>query len=546
MEREVIDAGALIVGGGPAGLACAIRLAQRIAQDGEQAPIEAEELFLLEKGEALGMHSLSGAVVDLGALASLFPDKDLFAEIPGIQRVDGEHLEYLSQSGSRAFPWVPPELDNHGNAVISLGQLVRWMGEQAEELGVCLFTGFAAAEPVFDGDALRGVITGARGVDRHGQPKNNFENGYEIRAPVSVLAEGSRGSVSKTVIDHFNLDAGRNPQSYAIGVKELWKVPEGRVKPGDVYHFMGYPTASNTYGGGWLYGVGDNRVSVGLINGLQYIDPRLDPHQSLQAFKTHPRIQAFLEDGELLRYGAKTIPVGGLWAIPKTYFNGGLLVGDSGGFFNSKRLKGVHAAIQSGMLAADAVYEALKQGSATESVLMGYDEKFRASDLYAELWAARNHHQAMERGLLKGSIHYLLQKFSGGRGLYARYPSVAGYSSYLQGGEPVRAEKELSVVQLKLDSVYHSGVRHEEDQPVHLQVADTAICVERCTVEYGNPCTHFCPASVYEMVGEGDQRGLKINASNCIHCKTCDIMDPYRNINWLTPEGGGGPRYESM
>lgn len=546
MEREVMESAALIVGGGPAGLACAIRLAQHIEKDGQDAPVAADDIYLLEKGEELGMHTLSGAVVDLAPLETLFPDRDLLSEIPGVVPVVEDHLEFLTQSGSWTLPWIPEELDNKGNTLISLGQLVRWMGEQAEELGVSIFTGFSAAQPVFEDAGLRGVVTGSKGLDGTGQPKSNFEAGYEIHSQVTVLAEGSRGSVTRAVIDELGLDDGCNSQSFAIGMKELWEVPEGRIRPGEVFHFMGYPTPGNAHGGGWVYGLGDNRVSVGLIRGLQYTDPRFDSHQSLQVYKAHPRIRGFLQDGKLIRYGAKTIPIGGWWAMPKIHFKGGLLAGDSGGFFNPKRIKGVHGAIQSGLLAADAVYDALKCKDATETTLTQYTDSVRDSSLYPELWSARNHHQAMEHGLLRGIPHYLLQKASNGRGLYGRYPTVAGHKSYKRGVEPPEASHDEPVVHRKLDSLYYSGVRHEEDQPVHLRVENTALCVDRCSVEFGNPCTKFCPASVYEMIGEGEQQRLKINAANCIHCKTCDIMDPYQNITWLVPEGGGGPRYESM
>jgi electron-transferring-flavoprotein dehydrogenase len=553
IERERLEADVVIVGGGPAGLACAIHLADRIRKHGAAggAPsLSTDSIYLIEKAEAFGMHSLSGAVMNPRGLRELIPDFESLGA-PLDARVTDDAVYFLTSSGARRLPITPPPLRNHGNYVVSLARLVRWLGERAETLGMNLFTGFAGAGLLYEDGRVAGVRTDDKGIDKNGKRKPNFEPGYELRAKVTVLAEGPHGSLTKELIRRFGLGAGRNPQIYALGVKEIWQVAEGRIAPGAVWHTLGHPLGFDMYGGGWLYGLPENRVSIGLVSGLHYANPTFDPHVAFQRYKQHPLVRRVLDGGKLIRYGAKTIPEGGYWAIPRPYTDGALIVGDGGGFLNSQSLKGIHLAIKTGMLAAETVFDALRAGDASASVLRGFHDRFERSWARDELWRVRNFHQAFEHGLVRGIAHGGLQFLTGGRGVRNRYANRAGHEYYRKASEVGRAAPSPFVADGKLTfdkttDVYHSGTRHEEDQPSHLLVADTTICSDRCTVEYGNPCQYFCPAAVYEMADDGSKKRLKLNPSNCVHCKTCDIMDPYQIITWVPPEGGGGPHYEGM
>jgi len=394
-----------------------------------------------------------------------------------------------------------------------------------------------------------GVRTEDKGRDKDGKPKENFTPGYELRAKVTVLAEGPRGSLTKDLVSRLHLD-GLNPQAYAIGIKELWEVPPGRIAAGSVSHTLGWPLDSSQHGGGWLYGMRDNRVSVGLVASLDYHDPRFDPHEAFQRYKTHPHIRRILEGGTLVRFGAKTIPEGGWYSMPRPYADGVLLIGDSASFLNGQRLKGIHLAIKSGMLAAETILEALRSGDTSARTLSSFSKKINQSWIKPELWRVRNFHQGFQHGLYAGLFHTALQMATGGRGLVDPMRIRPGYEEYRkitpgQSAAP-RFVGDGKLTFDRLTDVYHSGVRHEEDQPCHLHVADTNICADRCAAEYGNPCQYFCPAAVYEMIHIRDALRLKINASNCVHCKTCDIADPYQIITWVPPEGGGGPNYEGM
>lgn len=555
-ERERLDADVLIVGAGPAGLACALHLAQLIEKS-KQAPgaggpagdagLSAENIYVLEKARELGAHQLSGAVMDPRGLRELIPDFE--ASAPLDTPVTADAAYFLTEKRAWKFPITPPPLANHGNYVVSLSRLVKWLGGLVEERGVNVFTQFAGAELIFEGDALTGVLTEDKGRDRQGAPKDNFTPGYELRARVTVLAEGPRGSLTKQLVRRAGLD-NINPQVYALGVKELWEVPPGRIQPGFVAHTMGWPLGSEIYGGGWIYGLRDNRVSIGLVAGLEYKDPFFDPHEAFQRFKTHPFVRRILAGGKLLRYGAKTIPEGGWYSMPRPYTAGGLIIGDSASFLNGQRLKGIHLGIKSGMLAAETIFEALAAGDTSAEKLSAFQKKVEASWIRKELWAVRNFHQSFQGGLWAGLFHTGMQMISGGRGLRDPMRTRAGHEAYEQldgrARPAARFQGDGVLTFDRLTDVYHSGTRHEEDQPCHLRVADTSICAGRCTVEYGNPCEFFCPAAVYEMVEEKGERRLKINASNCVHCKTCDIMDPYEIITWVPPEGGGGPNYEGM
>jgi len=544
-ERESLEVDVLIVGGGPAGLAAAYHL-RKLNKD--------LSIAVLEKGKEIGAHIISGAVMDPHGINELMPDwKEKGGPIES--PVQEDHVLFLTRNRKFNLPIIPAPLQNHGNYVISLNKFTRWFGEQVEESGVDIFAGFAGAELLIEGDTVVGVRTGDKGIDKLGHPKGNFELGIDVRAKITILAEGARGSLTKQLIRKFNLDKERNPQVFAVGVKEVWDVPKEENNRGRVIHTMGWPLRNEEFGGGFIYNMAEGRVSIGFVIGLDYLDPRLDPHQRFQQFKTHPYIRSILEGGKLFSYGAKTIPEGGYWALPQYYFNGGMIIGDAAGFLNAMRLKGIHLAFKTGMLAAQAAFEALEANDVTAKKLKRFGELVESSWVKQELWKVRNFHQAFEHGFFAGMIHTGLQMVTGGRGLRNRYGNQPGHARMRQLKEyydghvppPTAASFDGKLTFDKLTDVFNSGTDHDEDQPCHLHVLQPDICHPRCTNEYGNPCQFFCPAAVYEMVENGNgARRLQINFSNCVHCKTCDVMDPYEVINWVTPEGGGGPGYELL
>ena len=552
VERERLDVDVLIVGGGPAGLAAAYRLARLNAEQGGEPLMVA----VLEKARAAGAHMLSGAVLDPSALNELMPDwksRGAPLDVP----VRDDRIYFLTARRALRFPITPPPLRNHGHHVVSLNRLAKWLTEQVEGAGVDVFTGFPGTELLYEGDRVVGVRTGDRGIDRDGERKSTFEPGVDIRAKVTVLADGVRGNLTKTLIRRFDLDAGRSPQSYAIGIKELWDVDPGRLAAGSVIHTMGHPLRFEEFGGGFIYALPDGRLSVGFVAGLDYRDPLFDPHVAFQRFKRHPLVSGLLAGGQMVRYGAKALPEGGWHALPRCHVDGALIVGDAAGFLNSMRLKGIHLAMRSGMHAADVAFGAVRENDVSGRRLSEYARLVEDGPIRQELYPVRNVHQSFAGGLLAGLLYSGMSLLTGGWWVRDPMPSHAGHErtrtvkQYFGAGAPpdppsVPIDRALTFD--RLTNVHYSGTRHDEDQPSHLLVADTDICRTRCIEEYRNPCTRFCPANVYEIVDAGAGKGkrLQINASNCVHCKTCDIMDPYQIIDWVPPEGGGGPSYEGM
>jgi electron-transferring-flavoprotein dehydrogenase len=561
MEREVLELDVQFIGAGPAGLAGAIHLADLVAQNDQKVAAGAPgktlgeiSIAVLEKAATVGAHGISGAVMDPRGLRELIPDY-AGRGCPLGSPVTRDDVYMMWDGGQFRLPLVPPMLANHGNHVLSLGDLVAWMATIAEEKGVMVLTETPALSPLVENGRVAGVRTGDKGVNKAGQPKPNFQPGADCRARATVLCEGPRGTIAKALEKQLGLTVGKNAQVYSTGVKELWELPAGGVERGRVIHTMGYPLPHETFGGGFVYGLDDRHWSVGFVTGLDYRDPTTDPHRNLQRFKTHPFVAALLAGGKAVAYGAKAIPEGGWFAMPKLSADGLLLCGDTGGFLNGARLKGIHLAIKSGMLAAETLFECLLAGEFTKERLAGYETRVNDSWAAAELRSVRNFHQGFEHGLLPGLLHTGVQMALGGRDLFGdRLRNAPGHERMRKlaethpGGKPALPKFDGKLTQDKLADVYLSGTHHDEDQPVHLVVHDTSICVTRCRQEFGNPCQHFCPANVYEIVPAENEAGirLQINASNCVHCKTCDIADPYQIITWVTPEGGDGPDYKKL
>ena len=479
------------------------------------------------------------------------------AEAPLDCPVESDAVYFFTAGSQLKFPITPPFLHNEGNYVVSLNRLGKWMGQKVEQAGITIFTETAGMEVLYDEKgAVVGVRTGDKGTDRHGCHKENYQPGTDLYARVTVFAEGPRGSLAKQLFWQKGLEKGGNPMTYALGLKELWELPSGRLGPGRVLHTLGWPLSRELYGGGFIYGMRNNLVSLGLVVGLDYRNPLLDPHTAFQRWKTHPFLRALLEGGRLVKYGAKTIPEGGYFSMPRLVTDGAVVIGDSAGLLDAQRLKGIHLGIKSGMLAADAIFDAFTAQAFSRARLSAYERNFQASWAGQELWRVRNFHQAYEKGLLRGMLHTGLQMLTGGRGLRARYGAEAGHRR-LKKLPQLRAERRQleqppgpapdgRLTFDKLTDLFHSATKHEEDQPAHLLIYDTNICNDRCAREFGNPCQYFCPAAVYEMVEKDGRRQIHLNPSNCVHCKTCDILDPYEIITWVPPEGGGGPNYENL
>ena len=537
--RESMEFDVVVVGGGPSGLSAAIRLKQRASEEGRDISV-----CLIEKGAEIGAHILSGAVLEPRALNELLPDwADRGAPLD--TPVTRDRFMYLSAKSAWRLP-TPPQMHNHGNYIISLGNFCRWLGEQAEALGVDIFTGFAAAEILYDeAGNVRGVATGAMGLDRQGQPTEQFDAGYELLAKQTIFAEGCRGHLTKTLFARFNLRDGKDPQTYAIGIKELWDIDPSKSEPGKVWHSVGWPVKSDVYGGSFLYHLNGNQVAVGYVIGLDYKNPHLSPFEEFQRFKTHPKVRAVFEGGRRVAYGARALNEGGFQSVPKLTFPGGCLVGCTAGFLNVPKIKGTHTAMKSGMLAADAIFENLEAQSEPTS----YSAKIKESWLWDELYRVRNIRPGFKRGLWLGMAYAGIDTYI----LRGRAPWTFHHHSDHDQLRPaaempkINYPKPDGIVSFdRNSSVYLSGTNHNENQPVHLQLKVASVAIDHNLALYDAPEQRYCPAGVYEIIHDQDGARLQINAQNCVHCKTCDIKDPSQNINWVTPEGGGGPNYPNM
>ena len=537
-ERDVMEYDVVAVGAGPAGLSFAIRLKQLRPE---------LSVCVIEKSSTIGAHILSGAVIEPGPLDALLPgwrDNPPPVCVPATE----DEFWFLTRTGATKSPVVPPQMNNHGNFIVSLGAMCAWLAPQAEALGVEIYPGFAAAEMLYDdAGAVCGVRIGDMGVAKDGSHKPGYTQGIDIRARVTVLAEGARGHLTKQLVARFGLDAESDPQNYSIGIKELWQLPEGRVSPGKIVHTLGWPADSHTYGGSFLYHLPNHQVALGYVSGLDYRDPNYQPYEAFQQWKNHPLVKSLLEGGTILSAGARAIVTGGFQSLPKVEMPGALLIGDTAGLLNVPKIKGTHQAFRSGMLAAEHL---AAQSDALAST--GFDARLRASPAMAELRKVRNIKPGFKKGMWFGLLNSAWETATAGLSpwTWRCKPDWNSLQKLDVAEKPKRDYVERTLPPRdRLAGVYFAATEHDEDQPVHLKVSNTDICVTQCAEEYGNPCQRFCPAGVYEIVADAAQptgKRLQINAANCVHCKTCDIKDPYQIITWVTPEGGAGPNYQNL
>ncbi|MGC3977988.1 MAG: electron-transfer flavoprotein:ubiquinone oxidoreductase [Paludibacteraceae bacterium] len=549
---ETVKTDVLIIGGGPSGLSTAIHLAD-LLQSGEKK----HRILLIEKGSSIGSHILSGAVIKPEILETLLPEVD-FSEFPLNAKVTQDVMVLLSETGSIKVPFHSPYMSNAGNYTASLGQLCRFLAKKAEEKGVEIYTGFSVSDILYD---KAGKVIGAKtidtGVDHHGNPMENFQQGTPIEAKLTIFAEGTRGSLAKKLINKFDLADGKNPQIYSLGCKELWSVPEGNIKPGEVYHTMGYPVGPKEFGGGFIYGLNDNRVAVGLVVGLDYPDPTFDTHSAMQIWKTQPFVAKILKGGKLMEYGAKTLPEGGWYSLPKLYVDNAMIVGDSAGFLTMPALKGVHLAIASGIAAAKTALNALNNNDFSEKTLKKYDDEIKSGIIYKEMYPVRNFRQGFTKGTIVGGLNFGTLLITGGAGFFGKLNVHADKDTTKKLSEfKGKTFKERFAGKLEYDKVltfdkatdvYYSGVQHDEAQVPHVKVNNTESFKKINIEQYGAPCQFFCSSEVYEIhVDKNGNKELRIHAENCMHCKTCDIKTPGDGITWSVPNGGNGPDWQSM
>jgi electron-transferring-flavoprotein dehydrogenase len=550
-NMDVVSTDVLIIGGGPSGLATAIHLADTFKQKGLN-----HRILLIEKGSSIGSHILSGAVIKADVFKELLPDVE-FSEIPFNARVTKDSTVWLTENGSITFPFHVPYMNNIGNYTASLGQLCRYLAVKAQEKGVEIYTGFAVDEILYKDGKVIGAKTKDTGIDHHGNKLENFQAGTSVEAKITIFAEGTRGSLTKMLIKKFNLTEGKNEQVYSLGCKEVWSVPEGNIAAGQIYHTMGYPLNMDEFGGGFIYGLNDNKVAIGLVVGLDYKDPSFDTHDAMQIWKTTPFVSKILKGGRMVEYGAKTLPEGGYYSIPRLYTDNALIVGDSAGMLAMPALKGIHLAIKSGMLAAETAANALQRNDTSEKSLQQYETLVNKSWIYKELYPVRNFRQGFAKGLILGGMHFGTQLITGGSGFFGRLKSEADSKTTSKLSELIaKPFKERFKGKLEFDKVitfdkafdvYHSGVHHDEQQVVHLHINNQkqfdAVNIE----EYGAMEQFFCSSEVYELHTDKDgKKELRIHAENCMHCRTCDIKSPGDGITWVVPNGGNGPEFQNM
>jgi electron-transferring-flavoprotein dehydrogenase len=551
MNNDVVSTDVLIIGGGPSGLSTAIHLADILRLKNQH-----RRILLIEKGSSIGSHILSGAVIKPGIFKELLPEVE-FSDIPFNAAVAKDKTVLLGKKGSITLPFHIPYMNNKGNYTASLGQLCKFLAAKAEEKGVEIYTGFAADEILYNDGKVIGVKTKDTGLDHEGEPMQNLQAGTRVEAKLTIFAEGTRGSLAKMLIRKFELDKGKNEQVYSLGCKELWSVPEGNIKAGEIYHTMGYPLGNDEFGGGFIYGLKDNKVAVGLVVGLDYKDPTFDVHDAMQVWKTTSFVSKFLKGGKMLEYGAKTLPEGGYYAMPRSYVDNALIVGDSAGLLTMPALKGVHLAIKSGMLAAELTADALIKNDTSATMLKQYETLINESFIRKEMYPVRNFRQGFAKGLFIGGFHFMTQLITGGAGFFGRLRSHADREATLKLSEfKKKPFKERFKGKLEFDKVltfdkatdiYHSGVHHDEQQPVHLKLNDPEDFYKVNVEEHGTSEQYYCSSEVYELhVSKEGKKELRIHAENCMHCKTCDIKSPGKGITWLVPNGGDGPEFQNM